>query len=45
LCFCDEMLDLVGDTGGHNLLMAFSSGWLTGDSAAASAQDLEVAVF
>ncbi|MCD6303169.1 MAG: NAD(P)/FAD-dependent oxidoreductase [Anaerolineae bacterium] len=45
LCFCDEMLDLVGDTGGHNLLMAFSSGWLAGDSAAASAQDLEVAAF
>jgi len=38
LYLCGELLDLAGDTGGYNLLMAFSTGWAAGDSAARPAE-------
>ncbi|MDP7420516.1 MAG: NAD(P)/FAD-dependent oxidoreductase [bacterium] len=34
LYFAGEVLDLDGDTGGYNLQIAFSTGWLAGRSAA-----------
>ena len=34
LYLCGELLDLAGDTGGYNMLMAFSTGWVAGESAA-----------
>lgn len=34
LYLCGELLDVAGDTGGFNLLMAFSTGWVAGESAA-----------
>ncbi len=37
LYIAGELLDLQGDTGGYNLQAAFSTGWLAGRSAAASA--------
>ena len=36
LYFCGEVLDLDGITGGYNLQEAFSTGYLAGQSAAAS---------
>lgn len=38
LYLCGELLDSAGDTGGYNLLMAFSTGWAAGDSAARPAE-------
>jgi hypothetical protein len=37
LYLCGEVLDLDADTGGYNLQMAFSTGWVAGESAARSA--------
>jgi len=34
LYFAGEVLDLDGDTGGYNLQIAFSTGWLAGRAAA-----------
>ncbi len=34
LYLCGELLDVAGGTGGFNLLMAFSTGWVAGESAA-----------
>ena len=34
LYFAGEILDLDGDTGGYNLQIAFSTGYLAGSSAA-----------
>ena len=36
LYFCGEVLDMDADTGGYNLQLAFSSGFLAGESAAKS---------
>ncbi len=36
LYFCGEVLDIDADTGGYNLQAAFSTGYLAGESAAAS---------
>lgn len=36
LYFCGEVMDIDADTGGFNLQAAFSTGWLAGESAAAS---------
>jgi predicted Rossmann fold flavoprotein len=36
LYFAGEVLDLDADTGGYNLQIAWSTGWLAGESAAAS---------
>ena len=36
LYFAGEVLDIDADTGGYNLQCAFSTGWLAGQSAAAS---------
>ncbi|MBS3775006.1 MAG: NAD(P)/FAD-dependent oxidoreductase, partial [Bacteroidales bacterium] len=32
--FAGELIDLDGDTGGYNLQIAWSTGWLAGESAA-----------
>jgi len=37
LYFAGEVLDLDANTGGHNLQIAFSTGWLAGESAARQA--------
>ena len=37
LYFAGEVVDLDGDTGGYNLQIAFSTGWLAGESAARKA--------
>lgn len=37
LYLCGELLDVAGDTGRFNLLMAFSTGWVAGESAAQAA--------
>jgi hypothetical protein len=34
LFFAGELLDLDGSTGGYNLQIAFSTGWLAGKEAA-----------
>ena len=34
LYFAGEVIDLSGNTGGYNLQIAFSTGWLAGQSAA-----------
>jgi hypothetical protein len=34
LYFAGEIIDVDGDTGGYNLQIAYSTGWLAGDSAA-----------
>jgi predicted Rossmann fold flavoprotein len=34
LCFAGEIIDVAGDTGGYNLQVAFTSGYLAGESAA-----------
>jgi len=39
LHFAGEVLDLDADTGGYNLQIAFSTGWLAGQSAARSAAE------
>ncbi|MDD3050285.1 MAG: NAD(P)/FAD-dependent oxidoreductase [Candidatus Cloacimonetes bacterium] len=36
LFFAGEILDLDGDTGGYNLQIAYSTGWLAGESAASN---------
>jgi predicted Rossmann fold flavoprotein len=36
LHFAGELIDLDGDTGGYNLQIAWSTGWLAGEEAAAS---------
>jgi len=36
LYFCGEVMDIDADTWGFNLQAAFSTGWLAGESAAAS---------
>ena len=36
LYFCGEVLDMDADTGGYNLQLAFSTGYLAGQSAAKS---------
>jgi hypothetical protein len=36
LFFAGEIVDLDGNTGGYNLQIAFSTGWLAGTSAASS---------
>lgn len=36
LYFAGEIIDLSGNTGGYNLQIAFSTGWLAGESAASS---------
>jgi hypothetical protein len=36
LYLCGELLDVDCDTGGYNLQCAFSTGYLAGESAAAS---------
>lgn len=36
LYFCGEILDIDADTGGYNLQLAFSTGYLAGQSAANS---------
>ena len=38
LYFAGELLDLDGSTGGYNLQIAFSTGWLAGKSVAAALQ-------
>jgi predicted flavoprotein YhiN len=40
LYFAGEVLDLDANTGGYNLQIAFSTGWLAGESAARRALDL-----
>ena len=37
LFFCGEVMDLDADTGGYNLQAAFSTGYVAGEEAAASA--------
>jgi hypothetical protein len=32
LYFAGEVMDLDGDTGGYNLQIAYSTGWLAGES-------------
>ena len=39
LYFCGEVLDMDADTGGYNLQLAFSTGYLAGQSAAKALQD------
>ena len=34
LYFAGEIIDVAGDTGGYNLQVAFTSGWIAGESAA-----------
>ena len=34
LYFAGEVIDVDGNTGGYNLQIAFSTGWLAGDSSA-----------
>jgi len=36
LYFVGELLDLDADTGGFNLQIAFSTGWLAGESSASN---------
>jgi len=36
LYFCGESIDLQARTGGYNLQMAFTTGWIAGESAATS---------
>lgn len=36
LYFCGEIIDLQAKTGGYNLQMAFTTGWVAGESAATS---------
>lgn len=36
LYFCGEVIDLQAKTGGYNLQMAFTTGWVAGESAATS---------
>ena len=40
LFFAGEVFDLTGNTGGYNLQIAFSTGWLAGQSAAAFVQKI-----
>jgi predicted flavoprotein YhiN len=40
LFFAGEVMDLDANTGGYNLQIAFSTGWLAGESAARLALDL-----
>ena len=40
LFLAGEVLDLTGNTGGYNLQIAFSTGWLAGQSAAAFVQKM-----
>ena len=39
LYFAGEIIDLDAETGGYNLQIAYSTGWLAGDSATASLKD------
>ena len=39
LYFCGEVLDMDADTGGYNLQLAFSTGYLAGQSAAKALTD------
>lgn len=39
LYLCGELLDIDADTGGYNLQLAFSTGWLAGQSAARSLKE------
>jgi hypothetical protein len=39
LFFAGEVIDLDADTGGYNLQIAYSTGWLAGDSAAGFIKD------
>jgi predicted flavoprotein YhiN len=39
LYFCGEVLDMDADTGGYNLQLAFSTGYLAGQSAAKALSD------
>lgn len=41
LYFAGELLDLDANTGGYNLQIAFSTGWLAGESAARQASNLQ----
>jgi len=43
LYFAGELIDLHGDTGGFNLQIAWSTGWLAGESAANSVKNEEIA--
>jgi len=40
LFFAGEIIDVDGNTGGYNLQIAFSTGWLAGESAAKKIQEL-----
>jgi len=39
LYFAGEIIDVAGDTGGYNLQVAFSTGWVAGQSAAKAVAD------
>ena len=43
LYFAGELIDLHGDTGGYNLQIAWSTGWLAGESAANAVKNEESA--
>ena len=42
LYLCGELLDIDADTGGYNLQLAFCTGWLAGQSAARSLNDVKL---